>query len=97
MLAMADHCIKIFDCRLPYKFDKAKKEKRFFFVPEETFRAKSPGVSTIHFVSSRIRLLNITLSRAESRVSVNRQNLPVKLNKIYMEMQIDLVCPPCVF
>lgn len=30
-LAMADHCIKIFDCRLSYKFDKAKKEKRFLF------------------------------------------------------------------
>lgn len=33
--AMADHCIKIFDCRLSYKFDKAKKEKRFFLFPKK--------------------------------------------------------------
>lgn len=30
-LAMADHCIRIFDCRLSDKFDVAKKEKRFLF------------------------------------------------------------------
>ena len=34
-LAMADHCIKFFDCRLSYKFDKAKKEKRFFLFPKK--------------------------------------------------------------
>lgn len=34
-LAMADHCITIFDCRLSYKFDKAKKEKRFFLFPKK--------------------------------------------------------------